>query len=494
MTTVLKNTFFILILLLLILPEVQRSFDIFPQFPLQGAFNRTKQPDIDSLNWESWVNATFQQDFNERIESSIGFHDWLVRLNNQIKYSVFSEANAEGVIVGKEGELFEEDYIKAYLGHFFVGDAVWKRKSEQLKRVQDTLASLGITLAVVFEPGKGSFYPEKFPSKYEGETKLSPNYEVFLEYLQQHGVNVLDLNRFFVESKGRHEFLLFPQTGTHWSYYGAALAADTTLAYLRKIHGPMIPEMRFDSIRKFDVVRHPDDDIWLAMNLLNPVPKQPLAYPAVSFDTNNQSAAYNILIVGDSYYFNWQSDGVLLNAFSNADFWYYNKAVWGREGIETGQTNQLVFKDEILKRDIILIMITERFHHNFAWKFDELLFGLFFPQQRDLIDYFADNLRVSNDQFMRLVKDAAQKGIPIEKRIRMEAEFLLFEDYQKHPEKYTRREDMITIYMMSIRGTPEWFESVQKKAAERGIPVDEMVRMDAEWIYNDKHGNPEIIH
>jgi len=483
-----KHALFLLILLLLLLPELQQRLGFFPEYPLQGAFSQTEPPDLDSLRWDSWLNSEFQQNFNNRLESSIGFHDWLVRLNNQLKYSLFCEANAEGVIVGKEGELFEEDYIRAYLGHFNVGDTVWQRKSDQLKRVQDTLKSLGISLAIVFEPGKGSFYPDRFPSKYHGKQPTTSNYTVFKDLLRQKQVNVLDLNQFFLQSRDKHDYLLFPQTGTHWSYYGALLAADTTLNFLRSIHGPAIPSMRIDSLRFYDRPRHPDDDIWLAMNLLSPVPQQPLAYPAVSFETDRQSAAYDILIVGDSYFFNWQSDGVMLNAFRNADFWYYNKAVWGRQGGETGATSQLSLRDEVLRRDIILIMITERFHHNFAWKFDEQLFELFFPHQWDLIDYFADNLRVSNDQFMRLAKDASRKGISVEQRIRMEAEFLLFEDYQKTPEKYTRKEDLITIFMMSIRGTPEWFEAVRKKAKERGIPVDEMVRMDAEWIYNDKYG------
>jgi len=105
---------------------------------------------------------------------------------------------------------------------------------------------------------------------------------------------------------------------------------------------------------------------------------------------------------------------------SNADFWYYNQSVWGRQGVETGKTNQLDFRNEVLSRDIILIMITERFHHNFAWKFDEQLYELFYPGQSDLIDYYSDNLRISNDQFMRLVRDAKIRNISIEERIRME--------------------------------------------------------------------------
>lgn len=483
-----KQSLFLVVVALMLLPEAQRRWKLFADFPLQGAYVAVEQPSTDSLSWALWMSGDFQQTFNDRLEANIGFHDWLVRINNQLVYSMFKETTAEGVIVGRQGELFEEDYIRAYLGEFFVGERAWEGKAERLRKVQDTLAAMGKTLLVVFEPGKGSLNPEKFPGKYTGAEKKTSNYDYFSKQLKQAKVNTLDLIQFFDLKKNSADYLLFPQTGTHWSYYGAALAADTTLAHLQKLHGHCVPDMTIDSLGSLPRPRHPDDDIWLAMNVLLPVPAQNLAYPRLSFETDNQKPKCKILVVGDSFYFNWQSDGVMFNAFENADFWYYNQSVWGRQGVETGKTNQLDFRNEVLSRDIILIMITERFHHNFAWKFDEQLYELFYPGQSDLIDYYSDNLRISNDQFMRLVRDAKIRNISIEERIRMEAEFLLYEDYQRNPGKYTRKEDLITILMMGIRGTPDWYAKVKEKAIERNIPLDQMVRMDAEWLYNDKYG------
>jgi hypothetical protein len=484
-----KHTLFFGVIALMLLPEAQRRWKLFPDFPLQGAYVAVDPPSTDSLNWETWMSADFQQTFNDRLETNIGFHDWLVRINNQLAYSMFKETTAKGVIVGQQGELFEEDYIKAYLGEFFIGERIWKEKAEKLKMVQDTLASMGKTLLVVFEPGKGSFCPEKFPEKYTNVIGKTSNYDYFLKQLEQKNVNTLDLIQFFALKKNSSDYLLFPRTGTHWSYYGAALAADTTLAHLQQLHGRGVPDMTIDSLSMLPKARHPDDDIWLAMNVLMPVPMQNLAYPRLSFDMGIQNEKCKILVAGDSFYFNWQSDGVMLNAFENADFWYYNQSVWNRQGVETGKTNQLDFRSEVLSRDIILIMITERFHHNFAWKFDEQLFDLFYPGQSDIIEHFANNLRVGNDEFMRLVNDAKVRKISIEDRVRMEAEFLLYEDYQRNPDKYARKEDLITIFMMSIRGTPDWYAKVEEKARSRNISVDQMIRMDAEWLYNDKYGN-----
>jgi len=114
--------------------------------------------------------------------------------------------------------------------------------------------------------------------------------------------------------------------------------------------------------------------------------------------------------------------------FDRADFWYYNRFIWDKNGAQTGLTADIDYLPSVMEYDIVLIMITERFHHNFAWLFDHQLYDALFPGKSSRIDYFANNLRVSNDQFMRLEAEARQKGMPIEERIKREAEFLMYED------------------------------------------------------------------
>ncbi len=476
-----KNILFAAIVLMLVIPALQKEFRFIKEKPLTGAFVKTQMPPFDSLNWENWISGSFQQELTDRLESHIGFHNTLLRLFHQYDYSLFGLAHADGVIAGKNGELFEEDYIRAYLGEFYVGEDVWKTKVDKLKALQDTLGKLGKTFAVILEPGKGSLYPDRFPAQYDDKTKGVSNYDVFVKLLQQKKVNLLDLNQLFVDWRDKMPYRLFPRGGTHWSYYGAALAADTMVAYLNKLAGGGLPDLRIDTLIIKDEIRHPDDDIWLAMNLFTPAPLDQLAYPEISF-TLADKAQKKALFVGDSFYFNWQSEGVMHDAFADCNFWYYNKHVWNRSGVEDGLVSALDLSASIAASDLIVIMITERFHQNFAWNFDEELYNLFFPGQHDPIDFFANQVRTNNEHFMRMVADASRTKQSLSERIHSEAEFLLYEDSKIHPEKYTTREARLSILMMSIRHTPEWLEKVKSKAAERNIPIDEMIRMDAEWI------------
>jgi hypothetical protein len=478
---------FVLIVLVLVLPAIQREFRLINEKPLTGAFVEKSKPSFDSLTYQKWYDGTFQSTYNDLIEADIGFRKTLVRISNQLQYKLLRKANAEGVVVGKKAELYEEDYIRAVKGDFFVGEKAWVDKAAMLKKVQDTLENLGKTIVVVFEPGKGSVYPDRYPVGYNKTAKNPSNYKIFSKALDSLNVNKLDLNEFFIQQREQVPYRLFPRIGTHWSYYGAALAADTTLNYLHTLTGFNIPQLKITNLEEKEKPRHPDDDIWLAMNLLYPPPADELIYPTIIHEPSEKSSA-RILIIGDSFYFNWQSEKIMANAFSDGSFWYYNKHNWNFSGVETGLVKDLNFREQIMKHDIFLIMITERFHHNFAWNFDEQLFELFYPGERDKLEYFANQIRISNLEFMRLLKDAKTRNISLEERLIKEAKYLMFEDYTRSPEKYTRKQDYILMLSMSIESTPEWYEKVKEKAAQNQISVEEMIRLDAEWIYNQKFG------
>ncbi len=482
-----KRLLLISVLISLALPVVQSYIKIIKEKPLQGAFHEVSNHLNDSLSWRSWFSGGLQSQGDLYAECELGFRNSLIRIHNQLDYSFFRKVNAEGVVCGKVDELFEADYIRAVQGEFFVGEKVWKDKALKIRQIQDTLAKLNKTLVVIFEPGKGTVYRDRYPVNFSNNSKSVSNFDIFYPELLKNRVNVLDLNAYFVQLRGQDTNRVFPRGGTHWSYYGATKAADTTLRYLKWITNRTIPLMQIANVAKAKEPRHPDADIWLAMNLLQNPPNDELVYPVVQF-SDLENADVDALVVGDSFFFNWQSDSIMYKAFKNCDFWYYNKHIWNRNGAEVGLVSASDWKQEVLKRDLIIIMITERFHQNFAWNFDEELFDYFYPNHRNLIDGFANNLRISNDQFMRLVDDAKLRKIGLEDRIDMEASYLLYEDYLKNPSKYDRKEDLITILTMSIKSSPDWLAKVQGKAIQRNIPIETMVRMDAEWIYNEKYG------
>ena len=79
-----------------------------------------KSPNNVEFNLDNWIEGTYQQKKEEHLNEVFGFRSVFVRLNNQIVYSLFSKAKANGVIVGKENYLYEVDYINAYTGNDYI--------------------------------------------------------------------------------------------------------------------------------------------------------------------------------------------------------------------------------------------------------------------------------------------------------------------------------------------------------------------------------------
>lgn len=70
----------------------------------------------------------------------LGFRSVVIRLRNQLGYSVFDESWAARMAISRGKVLFGLDYIDSYLGKDFVGEAVVRHSALRLRSVQDSLA------------------------------------------------------------------------------------------------------------------------------------------------------------------------------------------------------------------------------------------------------------------------------------------------------------------------------------------------------------------
>ena len=121
-----------------------------------------------------------------------------------------------------------------------------------------------------------------------------------------------------------------PYTGIHWSDYGAYLAADSTLRYLRikSAAGAGIPVMHIDKVELSARARDDDADLNKTMNLIWEPSHPSLAYPVLSYAPVKGSKKPRALFIGDSFFWPWYFQGIIQNEFDSAEFWYYDKTIF----------------------------------------------------------------------------------------------------------------------------------------------------------------------
>lgn len=348
-------------LALLWLPWAQQCFRLADEWPLHG---HSEPSPAAEFTWESLLSGDFAQAFEQQLKELTGFRAHLIRLRNQVYFSLFDIAKANAVVVGKEGMLLDVEYIDAYYGSDFVGQDSLLRTMLRWKELQDTLLRHGTHAVLVFAPGKASFFPESFPEHLRRPQRPHTNYAFMRHLCDSLGVTTIDLKAHFHAMADTSRYPLFTRGGIHWSEYGATLAQVQLGSEL----GAML-QRPLDSIglriELSTVPRGTDDDIERGMNLLFKLPRDTLAYAIPAYSKTGH--APTLLAIGDSYYWNLFLNGFRDRLCRHGGFWYYFREAHPNEVFQGRNVDQLTLREEVLKNEVLLLMMTEPQLRRFGW-------------------------------------------------------------------------------------------------------------------------------
>ena len=420
-----KRRLFFNVIFLLAVFAIQTRTGLIHSKGLEGFVPKDSVP---SFTNESWMNGTYQSAYSNHFNNTLGFRSDLVRLYNQIDFSLFGIPHANKIVVGKGNYLIAQQYIEASLGYDFAGKASIDRTVELMKALQDKLEQTAkVHFLVLFVPDKGTFYPEIIPQRYLKKKQPLTNYAYYTERCKAAGVNLIDYNAWFLKMKDTSKYILYPKTGIHWSTYGSTLAIDSLMKYLRLKFGLNIPALIIDSITMSNKARYEDDDIGRTLNLIRPLWYPPLAYPSFHFVADTTKPKPRALFIGDSFYWQLYYPGFIDHMFSNKEFWYYNKDVYPETFDAPKSTGQLNYIKDVLSQDLVVLIQTNAGYGNVGYGF-----------------------------------------------------------VQKAWQEMGEGSDRVKEFETQIRNSPEWFEKIKQKAAQNNVPLDEQVHRDAVFMANQE--------
>lgn len=364
-----KQILFGMILLGISVPMIQHITGFANVKSLKGAVLLAEP---GTLSDTSWLNGSYQDQTDKFLNDQFGFRPSYVRLHNQIKYSLYNDVNANGVIIGKDWYMYEWNYIRAYYGLDFIGDSLIENKTRKMKFVQDTLKAQGKTLLIVFTPGKGSFYPEFFADSSIRERGRT-NYEAYIEQFQRQTVNYVDFNKWFLSIKGKTDYPLYPKGGIHWSKYGEILAADSLVHHIEAVSGKDLPEIVLDKMVKSSKNKNGDYDIGEGLNIIFQTPTYPMGYPEFHVEEEDKNNT-RVLFVADSYYWGMFNYGFSNSLFHDGEFWFYNHQIYPQTFEKELTVGEVNMKQKVEENDVIVLMSTDANLHNFPFGFIDKLY------------------------------------------------------------------------------------------------------------------------
>jgi hypothetical protein len=410
---------------LISIPAIQTLTRILPEKRLNGVSYDKPLPPV---TWDDWVHFRYQPGLNSHVEQIFGFRGFFTRLYNQIQYTLFRQPHGSGVVIGKNGYLYEDWFISAYYGKNYIGKDSINFKIRQLKQIRNYFNRNGKELMIMIAPGKADFYPEFIPDRLR-DTMAATNYETMSTGLKKSGIPLLDFNQWFKDLKGSDPCSLFPQTGTHWSHYGARLAADSLSGFVSALMKRPLPDFHLSPGLNPDTVIYPDADLEDLMNLFFRLRRTPLCYPEVISEPSRNFDLPAAIVIGDSFF--WQMFNLPLNdrIFREVGYWYYNNTVYPESYTDSLKAGNLKFPDVFNTTDLVILMANPSNIHSLGWGF--------------------------------LERATAELHEPM---------------WQKEYDKMVRE------YVQAIHNTPEWEKKIAEDALARGVPKDSLIHDNAIYM------------
>jgi hypothetical protein len=206
----LRLFFIALFFVLLSLPLLQQFFHIIPDTAVQENRNKAKLPtDISAL----FSGGDFAHRFEQYFNDSYGLRDNLIKLHNQIQYSLFK--TSDRVLIGPDGWLFYKHVYEDGIRNTESQAHRLPKLFERIERLSSSLAARGITLVVAMCPLKFTVYPEKLPAAIVQPPQHSV-FQKFRSFLNTHSsVKSVDVYARLMELKRERQ--VYHKTDFHWN-------------------------------------------------------------------------------------------------------------------------------------------------------------------------------------------------------------------------------------------------------------------------------------
>lgn len=245
-----------------------------------------------------------------------------VRAKNQLVFSLFGHSAAPGVVIGRNGQLYQQSYIDEFCARDGAADpARLDAWASSLRRVQDAAAAAGKGFVYLIAPSKAARYSGDLPTDAACAARIGAMPEKLTPYraaLAGKGVRFVDGPALIDARRKDYAMPLFPRGGTHWNNLAAALA----LQEATRLAPTPVGVLAFDWAPAPEAV-DTDRDLLDLLNLLWPDTSYPT--PVVTRATPPQRCARapRLLAMGDSFLEEILLAATLTPCPPQVDYWFY---------------------------------------------------------------------------------------------------------------------------------------------------------------------------
>ena len=331
--------------------------------PLKGAYVSTEKPQFTS---KAFMSGDWQHGVDAYLKDHHGFREPAIRLYNQYLWWTYHRSTNPGsVVLGKNDYLYEPWFVDEYYTgcfHHYYPDSIpdyemphiFYRRMSRLAKLQTILEEQGVHLFLALLPGKERIYPQYLPdrgAKAHGD-RFQGHHRAYDYYSNSHyGFRCVDICHCFDSLRDHTPYLLFTQTGTHWSNIASTYAFDSVMRYMQTF-GPTIRPVTLGN-PYYARTREPDADLDDLLNKTFRIPTERNQYVDVTLAEPIPQRNPSLIVIGDSFFWNILYNFPIQELFSNFRYWYYFSTIYYDPDHDNVADIDLV--DELLRTDYVML-------------------------------------------------------------------------------------------------------------------------------------------
>jgi len=243
-----------------------------PDTELSGV---THEIDVIERNVSSVMDGTYQSYIEDIWSKKFPGQAILIRIRNQVLYSIFNTSSNTNVVMGKNKYLIEPAYITNEL------ETNGQPSNEELfdmindiSMLKEILKSNGKELYVFLSPSKAHFCEEKIPNLYvsmldnrvEGKKTYLEN---FCKALDEAGITYVNATDHIEKNRTLYKAPVFYASGDHWARVWGYSSAIKLLDEINEQSKYDIGKLEVSEYVS-DVPVPPDTDLYDSLNILKP--------------------------------------------------------------------------------------------------------------------------------------------------------------------------------------------------------------------------------
>lgn len=329
-----KKVFCTIFVFILFLPTLLGMVTEVTDIKVDVQLNNVEIHEKPELSVDSFFSGAFQKDFENWITNGYKGRSIIVKTYNQLRFSLFGTSSQ---VVGKNGDLFQEPYIKEFLGldskyNFIDADnrTMLETYVDELEYISTVFEENGKLLILMISPSKCDYKYEDIPDYYNN---VDEGYIRGIEYLREllPNRNIHYIDGGVVLSGSGLEYPVFYNSGIHWSRPAEQLVSMEVLNVIQQVFGSEIKRFEIKGIEESNQPFWRDADMW---NLINIWESPGEVYYQYKTETivPQKYLNLNVLIQGGSFSEGVREDFITNDICTDINYIFYNQHLYGRHG------------------------------------------------------------------------------------------------------------------------------------------------------------------